>query len=96
MTKRCYLKKKNINILGNFLKQKRIKAKLSQGEVAKRLGYSSPQFISNWERNLSLPPMSILKKLSKMYNIGEEELYNMIVDDAVNTLKTDLKKKFFG
>lgn len=43
--------------LAEALKQAREKAELSQGEVAKALGYSSPQFVSNMERGLcSIPP----------------------------------------
>ena len=40
--------------LGDYLKSKRENASLSQGDVAKKLKYTSPQFISNWERGISL------------------------------------------
>ena len=37
---------------GAYLKSKRTKAQLSQTEVSEALGYTSPQFISNFERGL--------------------------------------------
>lgn len=48
---------------GDFLREKRMKAGLSQKEVALGLGYTTPQFISNWERGLSNPPISSIRKL---------------------------------
>lgn len=45
--------------IGTFLKSRRIERGLTQAELAKALGYSSPQFVSNWERGLCLPPLNI-------------------------------------
>lgn len=61
-------------LIGIKLKKWRTDAKLSQQDVAKRLKYSSPQFISNWERGLSLPPMEVLPKLVALYQISVEEM----------------------
>lgn len=43
--------------LGRYLRTCRRKAKKSQSEVARDLGYGSPQFISNVERGISYPPL---------------------------------------
>ena len=51
---------------------------MAQGEVAKKLQYSSPQFISNWERGLSLPPMEVLPKLLNLYSLSPDELTDVI------------------
>lgn len=55
--------------LGKFLQKKRMEKGLSQGEVAKKLGYTSPQFISNIERGLCSPALSSAKKMAKLYDI---------------------------
>lgn len=49
------------------LKQMRKKSGLSQNQVADKLGYSTGQFVSNWERGLIIPPISTLKTLAKMF-----------------------------
>lgn len=64
---------------GLWLKQKRKLASLSQAAVSETLGYSSAQFVSNWERDLSLPPKRTLEKLSTMLNITVEEIRQEII-----------------
>jgi len=49
------------------LKKSREKSGLSQAAVSKKLGYKSPQFVSNWERSLILPPIKTIFILSKLY-----------------------------
>ena len=58
--------------LGQYLRQKRLEKGLSQVNVAKKLGYSS-QFIANWERGVSSPPMQALKKIVDMYGINQRD-----------------------
>ena len=53
------------NELAKGLKQKRVAAGLSQRDVSDELGYSTPQFISNWERGISCPPRRIIEKTWK-------------------------------
>ena len=65
-------------LVGQRLKVWRENVKMSQGEVAKKLQYSSPQFISNWERGLSLPPMEVLPKLLNLYSLSPDELTDVI------------------
>lgn len=60
--------------LGLFLKERRLSVGLSQGEVAKKLGYKTPQFISNIERGAASPPMNLLKELIHLYKISPREL----------------------
>ena len=60
--------------LGEFLQQKRKEKGISQGQVSKVLGYSSPQFISNIERGLCCPPFPALKQMADLYQIDPEEM----------------------
>ncbi|HEY8272079.1 MAG TPA: helix-turn-helix transcriptional regulator [Pseudobdellovibrionaceae bacterium] len=80
--------------IGEFLKQKRLEAGLSQGSMAKRLGYTSPQFISNWERGLSKPPRSKLKKISLVLKINSEQFFDSYIDILLEEYRKDLKKEF--
>lgn len=63
--------------LGQYLRQRRLDKGLSQVEVAKKLNYSS-QFIANWERGVSSPPMQALKKIVDMYGINQREFLEKI------------------
>lgn len=75
----------------NYFKILREEAGLSQSTVAKKLGYSTPQFISNWERHLSLPPINAIKKMSKMYKEPAERIFSAILYTEIYNLR---KKRF--
>lgn len=47
--------------VGKHLKELREKSKMTQREVSDALGYSSAQFISNFERGIALPPLKKMK-----------------------------------
>jgi transcriptional regulator with XRE-family HTH domain len=80
--------------LSEFLKKQRNQAGLSQKEVADCLGYSTPQFISNWERGLSSPPMKALRTLADLYRIRPEELYELMVESTLARIRSDLESEF--
>lgn len=82
--------------LSEFLKAKRIAADLTQMDVARNLGYSSAQFISNWERGLSSPPIDTIKKLCSLYSVKIEDLYEIVLEVSIEEVKRDLQMKFFG
>lgn len=77
-----------------YLKDKRVAANLSQADVAGKLGYSTAQFISNWERGVSQPPVSAIKKLSSMYSVPAELMLNHMIETAKAEVEADLKRKF--
>jgi transcriptional regulator with XRE-family HTH domain len=87
--------KKDVN-LGKYLKEKREGAGFSQKEVADKLGYTTPQFVSNWERGVSQPPLKTLKKIGEMYKVSSDELFNVTLNHTIHEVTTDLKKKFYG
>lgn len=61
--------------LGNKLYSLRKKATLSQEEVAEKLSVSR-QTISKWETDQSIPELTKVKELCKLYNISYEYLIN--------------------
>lgn len=78
--------------LAGFLREKRVAVNLTQSEVARKLGYSSPQFVSNWERGLANPPVFVLKEITKMYKVSADTMFNLLVEDV----KNDLQREFYA
>jgi transcriptional regulator with XRE-family HTH domain len=78
--------------LASFLKEKRVTAGLTQSQVAEKLGYSSPQFISNWERGLASPPVFILRDLTKMYKVSADEMFKLLMSE----MERDLHRQFYS
>lgn len=77
--------------LGNFLKNKRQLANLTQSEVASQLGYGSPQFISNIERGISSVPLKSLKSLVRLYKIDDSEIIKVLLEEKRLELEEELK-----
>lgn len=63
-----------------ILKDMRENAGLSQADVAEALNYTTPQFISNWERGVSFPPIKVIPKLAKLYKTDREYLFVTLRD----------------
>lgn len=81
--------------LGDYLRQKRLEADLSQNEVGRELGYHG-QFVSNWENNKASPPAPVWRPIMKLYGIPMQELLKVLVDDSEKKWKEVLsasKKK---
>jgi transcriptional regulator with XRE-family HTH domain len=82
--------------LADYLKRARTGAGLSQKEVASILGYKSSQFVSNWERGLSSPPVPTLRRLCSLYKTSEEEMFRIVRDIAVRQLESELHREFYS
>lgn len=83
---------KNANF-AKYLKQKRELAGLSQKQVSEKLGYTTPQFISNWERGISTPPMKTVKKIAGLYSIPVDEIFNLLLQETLQQVTLDFKQK---
>jgi len=81
--------------LADWLREARERAQLSQSQVAKELGYSSPQFVSNWERGLSSPPIPKFKKLCKLYSLSLDEAYDRLLQATLEEVERKLRKEFY-
>lgn len=76
--------------IGEYLKTKREKIGLTQGQVSNKLGYSSPQFISNIERGSSLPPLSILKEISKLLKLNDKTIMELLLEQKKKQIRSYL------
>lgn len=73
-----------------YLRAKRIRANLTQGEVAKKLKLNNAQFISNIERGLAPVPFSTLKVLMKLYSLRYKELADKYLELQEAIFKSEL------
>lgn len=83
MDKKAFIK------LGKYLRQKRLSKGISQVSIAKELGYKS-QFVANWERGVSSPPMDSLKKIVEYYGIQQKEFLNIMDEIQKDFLKRNI------
>jgi transcriptional regulator with XRE-family HTH domain len=81
--------RKRFEKLGKYLRQQRLKRGMSQSEVAKRLGYSTAQFISNWERGMSSPPVKTLRKLAQFYDISAGAMFAVVQEEFIRELNQE-------
>ena len=79
----------------DFLKECRESRNLSQKEVATQLGYSTSQFISNWERGQSQPPISKIRELAAIYKIDVQLIFDLILEDHVEEVKKSFTNRFY-
>lgn len=85
--------KRQEQVLPEYLKDMRVKAGLTQAEVANKLGYTSPQFVSNWERGLANPPVFMLKGLTKLYRVDAEEMLKRFLQDVESEIRGEFYEK---
>jgi transcriptional regulator with XRE-family HTH domain len=78
--------------VGNFLKNLRQKSGLTQQQLASKLSYSTAQFVSNWERGISLPPLEAVPKLSTLCKTTTRALVNALFEYQEESLKMQKKR----
>lgn len=78
-----------------FIRERRIDAKLSQPDVSDNFGYGGSQFISNWERGISKPPVEILKTIAKLYGCSANELFEEFLNNEIQIQKAKLHAEFY-
>lgn len=66
--------------IGQFLKNKREEAGLSQKDVAEQAKLSTPQYVSNVERGISPPSNDFLRLLIRLYKLNVNELIEFMTE----------------
>lgn len=74
-----------------IIKGRRTELKLSQAELAKKLGVHT-QFISNIERSKCLVPAKKIKKLCRILALPSQDLIEAILMDY----RKDIEEKVYG
>lgn len=81
--------------IGTLLKEIRIKSNLSQRDVSEALGYTTAQFVSNWEREtFRIHPPSDIKKLAQVLKFDSKQLATLVKEGMVDDYKRKLDSKF--
>ena len=65
---------------GAYLKKEREGRQYTQKYVADRLGFRTPQLISNWERGIAVPPLKEIRKLAQLYAVDRDELITIVTE----------------
>ena len=80
--------------LASFLAMHRMKQGLSQRQLSERMGYTTPQFVSNWENSTSLPPMnkSSIEQLSSAIQVKPRELVDRITEEKIYKIRKDVER----
>lgn len=73
-----------------LIKTKRKKEKMSQIDLANKLGYDSGQFISNWERGESMPPFNKVRKLCKLLDIELGSYKSRLLDEYKKRMEEEI------
>jgi transcriptional regulator with XRE-family HTH domain len=78
--------------LGTFLKDVREQSAMTQADVSSRLGYTSPQFISNIERGISVVPLKTLSRMVSLYKVNPESVVKIILESQRKLLREKLMR----
>lgn len=78
----------------DFIKAAREKANMSQGDVGKLLGNSSPQYVSNIERGVSHPSQKTLRTMCTAYDINYHQAASLVVVELVAISSQKTKRKY--
>lgn len=67
--------------LGSFLMRAREDAGMSQPQLAQLMGYTSGQYVSNWERGIAPFPTSQLGKVQRLLDIKSADLLKIWLEE---------------
>ncbi len=67
------------NKFSEYMAKKRVKSGKTQGDISRRLGYGSAQFLSNFERGLCVFPLAKLKILCAEIGVSREKAAEMLI-----------------
>ena len=76
--------------LGKYLLQKRLEAELTQRTLGSSLGFTSGQFISNYEKGLAPVPLSSIKVLIKILKLDPYRVVELIQEERLSYLLDEL------
>lgn len=78
------------------LRNLRKKVRLSQKDVSNYLGFTTPQYISNFERGVCDPSHHHWIKLARLYKVSREDIGRIVYLRKKRALKKKIDKKIEG
>ena len=75
--------------LGKKIRQLRFRAKLTQEQLANRLGIA-PQSVSKWENAASMPDITTLPLLAEVFGVTIDELFDLTSEQRLSRIENSL------
>ena len=72
--------------LGKKIKKLRLGARLTQNELAEKLGLS-PQSVSKWENGFAMPDISALPLLAEIFGVTIDDLFDLTAEQRFNRIE---------
>ena len=72
--------------LGKKIKQLRLKARLTQEQLADKLGIGA-QSVSKWENAVAMPDISTLPLLAEIFGVSIDDLFDLTVEQRLNRIE---------
>lgn len=72
--------------LGKKIRQQRMKAKLTQEQLAEKLGIGA-QSVSKWENDVSMPDITSLPLLAEIFGISIDDLFDLSTEQRLNRIE---------
>lgn len=76
--------------LGKKIRQLRLRAGLTQEQLASALGLG-PQSVSKWETGAALPDITLLPLLAETFGVSIDDLFDLTVEQRLNRLENKLE-----
>ena len=78
--------------LGKKIKQLRFKASLTQEQLAESVGVSA-QAVSKWENGVAMPDISLLPKLSEIFGVSIDDLFDLTVEQRLSRIENRMDRE---
>ena len=72
--------------LGKKIRQLRFKAKLTQEQLAEKLGVGA-QSVSKWENAVAMPDITTLPLLAEIFGVSIDELFDLTTEQRLNRIE---------
>lgn len=64
---------------------------LTQAKLAKKCGFPSSQYVSNWERGVATPPLTTLPKLCRILGVDAKKVAALLLNNYKNEVNAAFK-----
>lgn len=76
--------------IGNKIRQIRIKAALTQEQLASKLGVSA-QSVSKWENEISMPDITLLPDIAEIFGVSIDELFDLTTEQKLKRIENRIE-----
>lgn len=73
--------------MGNILTKMRKDKNITQIQIARRFGWTSAQFVSNWERGTAPIPASAIPGLASMFDVSIDTLEKIMLEAYLENMR---------